>query len=107
MANPCPGSRDETAHADRGSWIGSPSMAFEVCSAGEIRPRDIIVIDDTILATVEKVSFGLYWLRTGRKDGVAIDWRQNDGNASGILFRSGRDTLGWLKPTNNGRDRIV
>jgi hypothetical protein len=88
-AQPCP----DAVRADVGAWISGPGVVTVPVLAEELKPGDVLILDDATIATVTRVSHGLYWLRTGREDGVAIDWRQVSGNASGTLFRSAGDTL--------------
>jgi hypothetical protein len=92
----------ETVRADVGAWISGPGVVTKPASAAELEPGDVLILDSATIATVTHVSHGLYWLRTGHEDGVAIDWKHVSGNASGTLFRALGDTLERVTAMDDG-----
>ena len=78
---------------DAGGWISGSAVTAEPVPAGEIRPGDVIVLDDFSRAQITDVRHGVFWLDDGHNPGVALGWRSLAGNASGVLFCRADDML--------------
>jgi len=90
--HPVQPSRPEVVRIDHGGWISGPSADAEPVEAGQVRPGDVLVLDDGTRAEVTDVRHGDYWLNTGcHGRGVAIGWRS--GSSSGVLFRQASELL--------------
>jgi hypothetical protein len=76
-----------------GAWI-SPPVRFDEIPADEVRAGDQLLLDDGVVAEVEVVAAGDFWLGTRlHGPGLAIDWQERRGTASGTLFRTAGDFL--------------
>ncbi len=85
--------KPEIVLADDGGWISGPSVSFEDVFAVEVTAGSKLLLDDGTVADVTHVRHGLFWLPEGLGQGVAIDWDQSGGNASGRLIRPPGDML--------------
>jgi hypothetical protein len=81
-----------TVRPDAGGWISASCISFDEVPADEVGPADRLLLDDGMLATVIRVTQGVFWLPDSREHGVAIDWEQQDGTATGTLVRAA-DTI--------------
>lgn len=75
---------------DQGGWISGGSISTENVLAQDVETGDLLVYDGRVIE-VSDVNRGLYYLRDGREQGLAIGWKA--GSTSGLLFRHGSDLL--------------
>jgi hypothetical protein len=79
---------------DTGGWISGPCLSFDHIPASDIRAGDELILDGGLVAEVDDVMTGDFWLNTGNHGpAVAIGWQESGGTASGTMFRLADDTL--------------
>jgi hypothetical protein len=80
----------EIGGQDQGGWISGPSISTENVLAQDVGIGDRLVYDGRVIE-ISDIHSGLYYLRDGREQGLAIGWKA--GNSSGLLFRHASDLL--------------
>jgi hypothetical protein len=85
--------KPEIIQSDAGGWISGPMISFDDVFAAEVTAGDRLLLDDGTIAVVTRVTHGQFWLPDGYGLGVALDWDQDGGNASGRLIRPPGDML--------------
>jgi hypothetical protein len=88
-----PAALPDVVLADVGGWISGPCISFDEVPADDVGPADRLLLDDGMLVTVVSVTQGVFWLPDSREHGVAVDWEQQDGTATGRLIRSAEPIL--------------
>jgi hypothetical protein len=81
----------EEVRQDIGGWISGPSITTEQVQAQDLGTGDRLVYDGRVIEIID-IHHGLYYLRDGREQGVAIGWKSGT-RTSGMLFRRASDVL--------------
>lgn len=82
-----------TVRDDAGGWISGPCVTIEDAEAGSVRPGEVLLLDDGTIAVITRVTHGVYFLPGGHQHGVAADWAERGGTATGTLIRGTTDVL--------------
>src|SRR5229473_516060 len=100
-----PNPAGEVVRHDLGGWISGPCLdddtiaavaalrGTEAVTADDLNVGDIIVITN-VEATITHIEIGQHRVRGALvHSAYALDWRELDGSARGVMFRRGSDTL--------------
>jgi hypothetical protein len=86
--------RGEVILDDFGGWISGSCIAYDSIPAAEVRAGDLLLLDDGLIAEVDDVVAGDFWVATAtHAPALAIGWNEVDGTARGQLFRTTDQTL--------------